>query len=190
MHRRTLTTIASAILAVVLVVGIAACSDGPDRAQAPTTTASIPPVPATSGGQICNRLTADAVAEATDLVVAAGTPASGPPPSCSYPYAVSGAAKPSTITVTGRRPDVDLNGLSGKAAFDFASALYAGYAGKSGGKAQPVKAGERAVRIQGATATVGLVQAGGVVFSVIVPNDAVKPERVDDLLVAMGTTLG
>ena len=192
---RTGAVLAAAIL---IAAPLAACgSDDGDDAADDAVTTSVPDtelvtdtggetVEALTGEEICSRLTIASVAADTGLDVIRAVPDDRATPQCAYEYDNDTGAV-SNLSVASMRPQ-DVNGLTGRVAFDFVVRINETVAGADA-DTQVVSAGESAVRLSGTALHLGVVQVGDRVLTVIIPVDDVDPDAVDQLVATMATTL-
>jgi hypothetical protein len=140
---------------------------------------------ATTGSEICERLTADAVAADLDLEVTAAVPDDSTTPQCAYEYA-SDTGATSNLTVAFMRPE-DVAGRTGSDAYEFTLDINRAFAGDD---EEVVDAGDEAVRLGGSGIHVGVVRVGDEVYTLLVPADDAEPAAIERLIATMATTLG
>lgn len=187
MRSRTTTPILALAVAAVLSLAISSCSDdGSDDASDTSTTA--PAADSLTGGQICSTLEPEALTEALGQTVGDGAAVPSGPPSCSYP--VTGASTPGTVVVSAPRSKEELGGTTGSEAFDYYVNLAQTLGSNTGAEEASVDAGDQAVRFTGPTTHIGVVEAGGQIYTVTIGVDSAEPEQVDAVLVAMGNAFG
>lgn len=178
--------------ATTLVIALAACTGGNANAQgnaaAPATAPAAAPAPAPgplTAEEICDRLSAAAVAGILgfDPSAVRATAGLGETPQCHYIYP-DGPGDVS-VTVALMRPDEDLGGRGGEAGFDYVAGLNRA----ADARAEPVRAGQRGLRLSNRNLHVGIVLTGGRVLTVIAVPSLPDP-TVDRLIQATGEAFG
>lgn len=131
--------------------------------------------------EVCAALTADETSLALGTEVALAEVGSAETPQCSYTYGADSAAL-STFTVAVQRPeDVDGRGLQD--AFDHVLDLNVDLGGDGTVERADVEAGDRAVRLSGATLTLTVVASAGHLLTVLTTAD-LDPDAVESLAAA------
>jgi hypothetical protein len=185
-------------IAATFAIALAACTGGNGNAQgnaagnaaAPPPAPAAAPVPAPGLGpltaeEICDRLSAATVAEILgfDPTAVRASAGLGETPQCHYIYP-DGPGDVS-ITVAYMRPDENLGGRGGEAGFDYVAGLNRA----PDAHVQPVRAGQRGLRLSNGNIHVGIVLTGGRVLTVIaVPS--LSGATVDRLIQATGEAFG
>lgn len=197
---RATAMVSTAVVMAGLVagVGLAACSDDED-ADPPGTGSAVtetsvrgdggdPDGAATTmtGAQICERLSAQAVANDLGVDVSLAEPADAETPQCHYLYASPSGGR-SNVTVAAMRP-ADVGGATGQAAFDALVQINEAIAGDDAER-QDIDAGDGAVRMSGAALHVGILRLGDHVYTLLVPAGDADADAVDRLIATMATTL-
>ena len=134
-----------------------------------------------SGEDICARLPGADLGVTLGLTIDEAVAYDTATPQCTYSH-TSGTGSTSSVTVASLRADGDLGGRSGDEAFDYVVDINRGLAGGTDFEEVELDAGDRAVRFSGEALHLGIVFAGGHLFTVIVPVGDADAGRVDDLL--------
>lgn len=155
---------------------------GPEPAEAsePVELGDAAPLTLTAE-EVCAALTVDEASLALGTEVALAEVGSAATPQCSYTYGADSAAL-STFTVAAQRPeDVDGRGLQD--AFDHVLDLNVDLGGDGTVERADVEAGDRAVRLSGATLTLTVVASAGHLLTVLTTAD-LDPGAVESLAAA------
>ncbi|GAA1520769.1 hypothetical protein [Nocardioides humi] len=189
MRNITLNVLASTALALVLT----ACGDdegSPDAAEA-SAGASLgdAQVKAITAAEICDNLTPDEVSDAIGLEATSARADDDATPQCLYDLTGSDGALVGLV-VAGMRPESEVGGKTGDAAFDYVLDLNRSYAGESGLEESTVAAGDRATHLKGASLHFGLVATGGHLITVALPVADADDAAFEALLAAVGSELG
>ena len=187
MRNVTVLTTAAAALALCLT----GCGDdtSSDSGEADTSGLGDAPVLGITAAEICDGLTAAEVGEALGLEAKAARPDDTATPQCLYDLTGTDGALVGLV-VAGLRPDSEVGGQAGDAAFDYVLDLNRSYAGTAGVVETKVDAGDRAAHLQGAALHFGVVSTGGHLITVALPVNDADATTFEALLSKTGTELG
>lgn len=144
------------------------------------------PLVAVTGAEICEAVTVEAVAAATGLPVESSAPSDEATPQCTYAYTSDDGAF-SNLTVASMRPE-DVGDRALGEAYDYVVDLNRGLGG--GAEEGTPKAGDRAVRLSGASLHFGIFTVDDHLLTVLVPAGDAPGTAADELAVAVADALG
>jgi hypothetical protein len=148
--------------------------------------ASAPDAPPISGQEICDLVSGDVVGTALGITIDHVVASTSDTPQCAYVFADATGAD-DNVTVAAMRTEEDLGGRTGDDAFAYVADLNRTISAGGDTTETELEAGDRATLFAGSTLSLGVIDIGGRIVTVIVPpsTGAATTEAISPLIVAV-----